>query len=254
MLLSVLASSLLMGLLGGTHCVAMCAAPCAMVVGVGRMGTQPAAHGQSAEVALHLPGQRRPALAPHARSGAALWGFHAGRCVGYAALGALAAAGMGQLAWWGGAGEVLRPLWVGLHMLVLLWGLMLLVQGQPPLWLERRGRQLWARVQPWVQRRGGAWLAGVLWALLPCGLLYAAVLQAALAGGAAAGALSMWAFALGSGLWLWVTPWMWRWAQGRRLLHLRQAGGVRLAGGLLVAVALWALWMDVVAPPLRWCR
>jgi sulfite exporter TauE/SafE len=40
----------------------------------------------------------------------------------------------------------------------------------------------------------------MLWALLPCGLLYSAVMVSALAGSVAGGALLMALFALGSGI------------------------------------------------------
>jgi sulfite exporter TauE/SafE len=86
----------------------------------------------------------------------------------------------------------------------------------------------------------------MLWALMPCGLLYSALLVAALTGSALQGGLAMALFALGSGLSLWLAPWL--------LLRLhaqanrwRRDWGTRLAGLLLAGAAGWALWMDVAS-------
>ena len=149
-----------MGLAGGPHCLAMCAAPCALVANQGKLAQ----------------GQRFK------------WGwlgFHAGRLLGYSLLGAVAAVAVGQLAWLADRTAWLRPVWTGMHLAILLWGGLRVFQGQQPQWLERAGRAVWAKVQPLVQRPGGTVLAGMAWALLPCGLLYSAVLVAALGANAA---------------------------------------------------------------------
>ena len=95
-------------------------------------------------------------------------------------------------------------------------------------------------------------MAGMAWALLPCGLLYSAVLVAALGANAASGALAMLAFGVGSGVWLWIAPVAWRILQGR-LGRWRAAWGTRSAGLMLVGIALWALWLDAVHGPALWC-
>ena len=96
-------------------------------------------------------------------------------------------------------------------------------------------------------------VAGLLWALMPCGLLYSALLVAALSGGALQGAVTMLLFGAGSGLWLVGGPWLW----GRlrtRINAVRASWGTRLAGALLLGVAGWALWMDLIYKPSLWCR
>jgi sulfite exporter TauE/SafE len=74
-------------------------------------------------------------------------------------------------------------------------------------------RYFWARAQSLGLHRGAApGLVGMLWALLPCGLLYSAVMVSALAGSVAGGALLMALFALGSGISMLAGPWLWlRW-------------------------------------------
>lgn len=233
MLLSLLWTALIMGLVGGPHCLAMCSAPCGVVSG-------------AAQQVVQLQG-RQDRLWLRASL------FHLGRIAGYASLGAAAALAMQSLSWLTSQTVALQPLWTLSHVAVMAWGLFMLAQARQPAWLENAGRAVWQRVQPWVRAPGGQLAAGYCWALMPCGLLYSAVLVAALSGGAWQGALSMAAFALGSGAWLVGGPWLWR--QGRRRLDLLKAQwGTRLAGLLLVGMAVWALWLDLVYRPSLWCR
>lgn len=226
-----------MGLVGGPHCLAMCAAPCYAVV-QGR--------GQAVQVHAKLP------------QALSVWNwsacqFHLGRLVGYGLLGAVSALAMEQVAWFSDRTSALHPLWVAMHLAILAWGLLMLFQGQQPVWLEHAGRSVWSKVQPVLAMRGGAWVAGMAWAFMPCGLLYSAILVAALSGAAWAGASAMVAFALGSALWLMAAPYAWRWLSGR-VRRFRSEWGTRAAGLMLVAVSLWALWMDLIYKPSVWCR
>jgi uncharacterized protein len=233
-----------MGLLGGTHCVAMCSAPCGAVVGAGAppVGTQPV------EQPLRWM-QRRTASTTLLRAIA----FHAGRVAGYAAMGALAAWAMDSLAWLSQQSMALRPVWTFMHVAVLGWGLMMIAQSRQPAWIEQAGRSVWSFVRPLVGTPGGVATTGMLWALMPCGLLYSALLVAALSGGALQGALAMALFAVGSGAWLAAGPLAWQWGR-KHIQALRGEWGVRISGVLLCGVAVWALWMDLVYKPSLWCR
>ncbi|MBY0410670.1 MAG: sulfite exporter TauE/SafE family protein [Burkholderiaceae bacterium] len=244
MLFTMVWTALLMGLVGGTHCLAMCSAPCGALVGVGGQTACSSDAASSVQVVRWAPRQVqvRRAIA-----------FHGGRVVGYAAAGALAALAIDSLAWLTQQTTALRPVWTLMHVAVMAWGFMLMVQSHQPAWLEAAGRAVWRRVRPWVGAPGGVLAAGVLWALMPCGLLYSALLVAALSGGALQGALTMSAFAVGSGLWLVGGPWAW--ARLRRgLKGASTEWGARIAGGLLCGVAAWALWMDLIYKPSLWCR
>ncbi|WP_027015928.1 sulfite exporter TauE/SafE family protein [Comamonas composti] len=236
MLLSLLGTALIMGLVGGPHCLAMCAAPCSIV----------ASGGLPKEAVVTLPGQAsrmwfRQAL------------FHSGRLAGYASLGGVSAMAMESLSWLTSQTTALQPLWTLMHVLVMAWGLAMLVQARQPAWLESAGRAAWQKVQPMLKAPAGLAVAGYAWALMPCGLLYSAVLVAALSGGAVQGALVMTAFGLGSALWLISAPLLWRWSRDR-MNGARAEWGTRLAGLMLVAVAVWALWMDLIYTPSLWCR
>ncbi|MBU3739529.1 MAG: sulfite exporter TauE/SafE family protein, partial [Rhodoferax sp.] len=155
-------TALLMGLAGGPHCVAMCGAACA---GVARSaGPQGAT--------------------------AALWQFQLGRVLGYAMLGGLVAASLQGLGWLTVHAAALRPVWSLFHVGALVLGLFLLFKAQQPVWLERAGRGLWlgARWLATGHGRGLPLVVGALWAFLPCGLLYSALMVAALTASALGGA------------------------------------------------------------------
>ena len=181
----------------------------------------------------------------------ALTTFQLGRLLGYSLLGALAAVSVQGLGWLTTQSAAIRPLWTLLHLSAMTLGLLLMWQARQPVWLETSARRLWARVRRFHDRRGALapLLVGVLWALMPCGLLYSALMVAALTSSATDGALTMALFALGSSVSLWAGPWLW--------LRLQTLGdgawGMRLAGLALFAVSAWGLWMGLVHEQAPWC-
>jgi sulfite exporter TauE/SafE len=236
-----------MGIVGGSHCLAMCSAPCGALIG-GRVAPAGDADAPgSTGVQVQWSGFRGGRLAWRSLA------FHAGRLAGYAVVGARAAAAMESLAWLTQQATALRPAWTLMHVAVMGWGLMMMLQSRQPQWVESAGRVVWGKVQPLVRSNRGLVTAGFLWGLMPCGLLYSALLVAALSGGPAEGALAMVLFGLGSGLWLAGGPWVWTLIK-TRLNLVRAEWGSRIAGGLLCIVAGWALWMDLIYKPSLWCR
>ncbi|WP_313295562.1 sulfite exporter TauE/SafE family protein [Diaphorobacter sp.] len=234
-------TAFLMGLLGGAHCLVMCAAPCGAVVGAGAESSGP-----QEQVVRFMPRRRvgwRPVL------------FHLGRILGYAAVGAMAAYAMEKLAWFSQNSSSLRPIWTALHIAIIAWGLMMIMNLSQPQWMERAGRKIWSRIQPVLQRPGGVWAVGCGWVFLPCGFLYSALLLAALSGGPTAGAVTMVMFGLSSGLWLVAGGWAWSLVRQRMRAHATLAEwGTRLSGMVLVGLGGTALWWGVVhqeAAP--WC-
>lgn len=223
MSLTLYATALMMGLAATPHCAAMCGAACAGVTRAGR-GTP-------------------------ARS---MLAFQAGRLAAYAAGGALAAGAMQTLGWVSLQSAALRPVWTLFHLMVLAWGLTLLLMARQPAWVQRAGLSVWARVRPLVQRPGGVFGAGALWGLMPCGLLYSALLVASLTAGPLQGAVAMLLFAAGSSLGLVAGPVL--------LARIRSAGnrfrqdlGARLTGVVLIGAAAFALWMDLSHQIAQWC-
>ena len=178
--------------------------------------------------------------------------------MGYSALGALAASTMQGVGWLSTQSAVFRPLWTLLHIMAFMVGLLLLWRGEQPIWLEGFGRSIWRRVQALTShlklRNGGAVLLGVLWALMPCGLLYGALLVAALSNSPLEGAGVMALFALGSAVVLTIGPWVWLRLRGAQTVNGQSgAWGVRVAGFALAVSSGWALWMGLVEYQAPWC-
>jgi hypothetical protein len=176
----------LAGLAGGaTHCAGMCG-PFVLAQVAAR------ADGAMAGGALRRLG------------GAALVPYHAGRLLGYALLGAVGGGTAGLLA----AAAGWRPL---LAAPLGLAALLMLSQGAARFGLRvpvprphlpaRLAEGLVGRLRPLLLAPSG-WhgplLLGLSLSALPCGLLYGALVAAASAGSALAGALAMAAFALGT--------------------------------------------------------
>jgi sulfite exporter TauE/SafE len=231
MLSSLVVSAALMGLAGGPHCLAMCGAACA--------GITSAAAGAG-------PG--------------AMWGFQIGRLLGYSSLGALAAASMQGLGWLTLQSAAFRPLWSFFHVLLMLLGLWLVWRAEPPTWLGAWTQGIWRCIKPLGQRQAAhasfaaPFVLGLVWALLPCGLLYSAVMLASLSDGVLQGAQVMAAFALGGAGALSLLPWVLRrWKPGAAGLVAWGQGGVRLAGLGLAASSGTALWLGLLHNQAPWC-
>jgi sulfite exporter TauE/SafE len=216
---ALVASALLMGLAGGPHCAAMCGAACGTVAGA-----------------------RRPVSS-------ALVALHAGRLAGYAAGGAIAAAGVASLGSFATAAPLVRPLWSIVHVAAVALGVWLLWTARTPGWLSRLSPRVAAvaggqpiRFVRHLPRPAGAAIAGTCWVAIPCGLLQSALLVAALASTPAAGAATMAAFAIGSTFVLVVAQGAW--SSLRRLAPGTALGAlsVRIAGALLAGASLLALW------------
>jgi hypothetical protein len=219
-------SALLLGLAGTPHCAAMCGAACAGVVqGCGG-----------------------------ARVGAVSWAFHAGRLVGYAAVGALLAAGVGALQGLATTTPALRPLWILLHVAVIALGLWMAVTGRQPVWMKRTA-PVAASTGGW-HRISGPWpaaTAGVAWVALPCGLLQSALVVAALANSPAGGAAAMAAFALASAPALQLAPWAWNRLSAGPSGQARLRWAVRAAGVALLAGSGFAVGHQALARFVAWC-
>lgn len=219
---SMAVTALFMGLVGGPHCVAMCGAACA---GIGRAAGE--------------------------RSTQALWSFQFSRMIGYALFGAFAAGTVQGLALIGTNTIAIRPLWSMFHAAAFVLGVALIWRARQPAWIENLGQSVWRKARPVLNRLGAKapFILGVAWALMPCGLLYSALLVASLSANAWEGALIMALFSIGTSVSLTAGPWL--------LLRLRgaQSGSwaIRLAGLALAATSGWALWMGITNPTGLFC-
>lgn len=216
-----LIGAFVVGLLGGVHCLGMCGG----IVGA---------------LTLGQPGPR--ASAP------GFWmlqlGYNLGRLTSYMLAGALAG-GLGLLlASAGPLGEAQKLLSVvaGLFMIVL--GLYLAGWWNGLSKVERAGGTLWRRIEPLgrrllpVRSPGHAFLLGMVWGWLPCGLVYSTLIWALSAGGVLSGALLMGAFGLGTLPNLLLMGAAAGWLAG----WLRKPAVRRLAGALVILFGLMMLF------------
>jgi sulfite exporter TauE/SafE len=182
MMESMYLSALVVGLLGGVHCLGMCGG----VVGTLTFQLEP-----KAQVSFWrmLPYQL---------------GYNLGRISSYALMGAV----FGYLGHTLISLTDLLPLqqtlqWLAGGFMILL-GLYLGGWWQVLVHVEKLGQRLWKRIQPLGQKMlpvrhfYQAWGFGFVWGWLPCGLVYSMLIMALSAGGALQGAGVMLAFGLGT--------------------------------------------------------
>nr|WP_312970908.1 sulfite exporter TauE/SafE family protein [Pseudomonas sp.] len=213
-LLPQLLSALILGLLGGGHCLGMCG---------GLMGA----------LSLAIPAERR-----HQRL-RLLVAYNVGRILSYTAAGLL----LGLAGWALASGPLATVLRSIAGLLLIAMGLYLAGWWSGLTRIEALGRGLWRRLQPITRRfmpvtsLPRALLLGGLWGWLPCGLVYSTLLWAASQGDALHSAALMFAFGLGTLPVLLATG-----LAAERLVGLLRRRGVRVAGGLLVMLfGLWTL-------------
>jgi hypothetical protein len=212
---AILPAMLLFGLASGLHCAGMCGGIVAAFSTRRVVPIVPAARA--------APEWRRQLV------------FNAGRVLTYALGGAAAGALGGAAALMQDALPAQIVLFILAQGVLMLAGLYLLGAGRLLARFENAGAPLWRRVQPAAARLAAApgalaaALAGMLWGLLPCAMVYAALATAVLAGGPAQGALAMLAFGAGT------LPWLL--GAGAALARLRAGSGLarlRAAAGVLV--------------------
>ncbi len=140
-------SAWLLGFLGSVHCMGMCGG----IVGALSLNTQ------SKNISVHLS-------------------YHLGRITTYALLGFIVGlAGLWLASTHSYVGQVLRIL---SGVMLILMGGYVLGNTHLLLWFETKGGGLWQKVQPLskgllpVKSAKQGLLLGLLWGLLPCGLIY----------------------------------------------------------------------------------
>jgi sulfite exporter TauE/SafE len=224
---SALLTAFVVGLLGGVHCVGMCGGVVSMLT----LGLAPERRARLATaLPLHL-------------------GYNLGRIAGYGLAGVLA----------GGIGALLATS----HLLHLgqraLYGLAAAVMIALGLYLggwwrglavvERMGALLWRRLEPLgrgllpIRSAWQAVMVGLIWAWLPCGLVYSVLILALGTGSPWQGGLLMLAFGLGTlpnllGMGL---------LAGAAARYMEALWLRRAAGLLVIGFGLFALW-QVLAP------
>lgn len=206
-----LLAAVAIGLAGGGHCLGMCGGIAA---------------------ALNLGGQR------------STWvtiAYHGGRVMSYTLLGGLLgllAGSIDILAWTLALRYLAGLLLIGMGLYVTGWWL-----GMQT--LERAGARLWRPVQAFskqllpVRNPAQGLALGLLWGLMPCGLIYSSLAWAATAQSALQSALLMLCFGLGT------LPAMVAVSLGADRLQafLRRRGLKVIIGLLLIVSGVWTLYL-----------
>lgn len=128
--------------------------------------------------------------------------MHLGRLTTYVLLGA-AAASAGAVLWQQNVVPIQRPLFALTSLILLVMGMRLLRQGSnnPILlgkWLGARMATYWAKYLGSFTGGSSRWFSGMVWGLVPCGLVYSVLPLAFLSGDVLTGAALMLAFGLGT--------------------------------------------------------
>lgn len=209
-----LVSAVILGLLGGGHCLGMCG---------GLMGA----------LTLAIPAEQR------SRRFRLLLAYNLGRILSYTCAGLL----IGMAGWAVANSPAVMVLRVIAALLLIAMGLYLAGWWSGLTRIEALGRGLWRYIQPVASRLmpvsslPRALLLGALWGWLPCGLVYSTLLWAASQGNALDSGLLMLAFGLGTWPVLLATG-----MAAERLTAVLRKRNVRVAGGVLVMLfGLWTL-------------
>ncbi|AVF56204.1 UNVERIFIED_ORG: sulfite exporter TauE/SafE [Pseudomonas parafulva] len=213
-LLPLLGSALVLGLLGGGHCMGMCG---------GLMGA----------LTLAIPPAQR------GRRLRLLVAYNVGRVLSYTAAGLM----LGMAGWAVANSPAVLVLRIMAALLLIAMGLYLAGWWSGLTRIEAMGRGLWRHIQPVASRLlpvsslPRALLLGALWGWLPCGLVYSTLLWAASQGNALHSAALMAAFGLGTWPVLLATG-----LAAERVNRLLRQRSVRVAGGMLVVLfGVWTL-------------
>jgi len=213
-LVPLLGSALVLGLLGGGHCLGMCG---------GLMGA----------LTLAIPLEQR------GRRLRLLMAYNLGRILSYACAGLL----LGLAGWALASSPAAMALRVVAALLLIAMGLYLAGWWSGLTRIEALGRGLWRHIQPAASRLmpvssvPRALLLGALWGWLPCGLVYSTLLWAASQGNAGYSAALMLAFGLGTWPILLATG-----LAAERVNAVLRRRSVRMAGGVLVILfGIWTL-------------
>jgi sulfite exporter TauE/SafE len=213
----------LMGLLGGVHCLGMCGGVVALL---------------TSALPAELRSNAKQTSLYHLN-------YNTGRIISYILMGAL----------FGLAGELFSntlKMTALDHALRIFSGvLMVLVGLYIANWyagiqvLEKVGVRLWVKLQPISQKflpvtsLKSAFLVGLFWGGIPCGLVYGALSFSLLSGSAVQGGLIMLAFGLGT-----LPSLLLMAGFSSKLSEAIKKPLVRkLSGGLIIALGIWALWM-----------
>jgi sulfite exporter TauE/SafE len=126
--------------------------------------------------------------------------MHLGRLTTYVLLGAVAGQ-IGVIVWQQNVVPIQRPLFALSALILIAMAFRLWRQRQPKpssSWLGVKAAEVWSKHLGRLASGPARWFSGMLWGLVPCGLVYSVLPLAFLSGSALSGAGLMLAFGLGT--------------------------------------------------------
>lgn len=218
-------TAFIVGLMGGVHCIGMCGG----IVGALSFGLSQQNTGTKNRLFQLLAG------------------YNLGRIMSYTLAGGL----MGSIGWMASHWLEIRQMQLLLQLLaavfMILLGLYLSGWWPVLVHLEKAGGVIWRKIEPMarkvlpVQNIGQAWMMGVLWGWLPCGLVYSVLIWSVSAGSFQQGALLMLSFGLGT-----LPNLLAMGVFASQLNHWVKNNWVRqLAGGLVMVFGVWSLYLVI---------
>jgi sulfite exporter TauE/SafE len=203
-----LLSVFLLGLFGGLHCAGMCGGIVSVIsAGAGRKPV-----GRPIPIRVVEQGiPDMPAHSPMPLTGRLisqptrhLLAYNAGRIATYTLIGTLAGALGSATSLARNLLAIEQAMFVAANLLLIVLGLYLSGALRSLAFLEQAGTGLWRLLSPIAARLlglrspRGAFATGLVWGLVPCGMVYSVLIAALLSGSATQGAGLMLAFGLGT--------------------------------------------------------
>jgi sulfite exporter TauE/SafE len=216
-----LAAAFIAGVSGSVHCMAMCGGL------AGAFGMRARAHGGNARSAFI-----------HASV------YQSGRIASYMLAGALCGAFGGLLLHFVNLAGITLWLRVAAGLLLAMLGLQLALGWRLLRPVETAGAHIWRRLSPLAKHlpEAGlpqAFMMGMLWGWLPCGLVYSMLLLGVLGGSPAHGATLMLAFGIGT-----LPSMLSSSLLASQLARAASQQGLRAsAGALMILFGVWTGWV-----------
>ena len=205
---SILFSSLLMGFFGGPPCIAMCGGVCNFFAN---------------------------------QSKSMFFLFQLGRLLGYGLLGIAAAILLTGIYNFFQYSIYLQPIRVLFHIFFILWGGYLIIYLKQPPFLNAVTRKINQFLSSLRLNNINPFFLGILWSLMPCALLYTALILTTMAVSITQGFLIMISFGIGTLFSLVSLSLIWVTLKDK--IKSYESTCIRIAGFILVVCSIWGMML-----------
>ncbi|MBT4182867.1 MAG: sulfite exporter TauE/SafE family protein [Nitrosomonadales bacterium] len=200
----------MMGFFGGPHCIAMCGGVCNFFIN---------------------------------QSKSKFFLFQLGRLLGYGLLGFVAALTLNSIYEFFQYSLYLRPIRIFFHLSIIIWGGYLIIYLQQPPVFKTFSVNSSRLLNTLKFHNINPFILGILWSLMPCALLYTALIMATMASSAAQGFFIMIAFGVGTLFALISLSFIWIIFKNKAKSY--EGICIRFAGIILVTCSIWGMLMTL---------